>query len=1782
MPKLGDGDLYGKLTKLNVNVRTCIKKVRRNAVPHYADRCRKDMDDLQAIVDQLEDVFDQYVESIDPKELADNREAFDKEQENINETLDEVQSVISLASNIVDSVKTPPAATGIVNSSSGEQFHIADLAKCFNNTLNRPSTPLTKYSGDSTIHNLWMDTFEKRIAHKLADDREIVVELLQYLEGSALKAVRRVAINPKGFSYTKVREILDEKFGKKVAVAQKLRDELLEGPPVTTAEEISDFLDDLATFGEALVHNDYLPHLDVMRFADELLDRLDQRVHNKWTEVASDYQRKHQEYPDYAFFHKFVKDRMAFHDDPFLGADARAKAAKRRNKKVAVHCMTQAPVSSSNQVYSQVTQYAHENQAYASVSNTPVYAPQRPPQKPRTPPQPSSADPKICPLCQTTHTLPDCTIFNSKSVSDRYDLCKHNRFCFKCLLPGHLSPDCKAPPCNYENCTGRHHHLLHGYPYKPRHMVGNVMMHTDTNSKAGRIMLPIVKLKVQNLEAYALLDAGSTATLITDKLADRLGLKGPQASFNMTTVLASGNQTSRLVSCYVKGVYESESYLLSNCFSVPQLPARNPEVSDKEINSYEHLRGIPWTSVGTEHVDILIGQDHSHLLLPHEFRVGRPGMPNAIKTLLGWAVQGPIASSILLKRANVNVIEIQKPPPEVYDDISKIWAFEQTDETVSAWSLDDQMVFQMWEDTWTSVDGRYQLPIPFKDPAVIFPDNRAYCLKRLHQTIKNLHRKGKFDSYKVEIELMLSKGYAEKVPEKDLNRNDGKVFYLPHFPVYHPDKPLKTRPVHDAAAEFEGVSLNNQCYSGPNLTTPLVHILTRFREYLAALGSDVTAMYLQLLIPVEQRDVLRFYWLDEQGNLIVLRMTRHIFGGVWCAASTTYAIRRAMREAGASAHISEVLEKSMYVDDLLHSLIKLMQAAQLASSIWKLGKSKNFDFVKWNGYPREAISEIPPECREKGEREIETDANTKTLGIRWDTSTDEFFYGKRLSRPEGALSKRIVLSLVASIYDPIGLIVPIIIIGRVLLQRATASKVTWDEALPTDITRPWEAWWEMLDELPNLRFPRCMIGNMEPSLEVQLHFFCDASEKAFGTAAYLRMHDPATGEIHTALIRAKGKVAPTKGETIPRLELCACVMGADLNKELTREMRLNVVSSTYWTDSEIALKYLRSSHLRLKTFVANRVIHILKHSNVEEWRHVPTDQNPADILSRGSTVKDLPDIWRYGPAFLRRPESEWPVQRELNIPEEALELKRDVVTCALTANAPTPMEVLLGYYRNDATRACAALAWWRRLAASPACVRALFSCNKTPKKNRPKAPKLLNILPISADELLEAEQVLILHEQRKYFKAELNALIKGESIPNNSSLKSLNPSLKGNFIVVGGRLRYAEIKPEMKHPIILPKLSDFTHAVLTKWHYRAHLGINWVLTKVKEKYHIPGARNMLRQIRFKCTHCIRFHDNPIPQMMADLPPERLKIGGFAFAHTGVDLFGPFYVTVGRARVKRYGVLFTCMQIRAVHIEIAHSLTAESFIMAFIRFCSRRGTPITCKSDRGTNIVGATEEMRKAWIEVDVNAISSHLAKANTQWSFNTPTDSAAGGVWERQIRTVRKVLCGVLNPNVKLDDEVLNTVMHEAESLVNSRPITYTGDAPDCTPLTPNHLLLLQRNSPADIAGIDGAKLVREKWKHIENLTNTFWKQWSNEYLLNLQQRVKGTAKTPNMTPGDLVLMMEPNLPRGDWRMGIVTDLRKLRDGLVRSVHVRTAHTRYERPVNKLVRLGLQSLPESI
>ena len=228
-------------------------------------------------------------------------------------------------------------------------------------------------------------------------------------------------------------------------------------------------------------------------------------------------------------------------------------------------------------------------------------------------------------------------------------------------------------------------------------------------------------------------------------------------------------------------------------------------------------------------------------------------------------------------------------------------------------------------------------------------------------------------------------------------------------------------------------------------------------------------------------------------------------------------------------------------------------------------------------------------------------------------------------------------------------------------------------------------------------------------------------------------------------------------------------------------------------------------------------------------------------------------------------------------------------------------------------------------------------------------------------------------------------------------------------------------------------------------------------------------------------------------MRTGLPP---------FTNSGVDLCGPFFVKRGRGQTKVYGVIFTCLASRAIHLEIADSLSTDSFINALRRFVARRGEVRTMRSDRGTNLVGAEHELREcidSWNE-------AHLVEAmrqrNIQWSFNQPSASHFGGIWERQIRTVRKVLTAVLREQTMTEGS-LRTLLCEVEAIVNSRPLTTVSDDPsDLSPLTPNHLLLQRSGTPLPPGLFEPDDLVcRKRWKQVQYLADLFWQRWTKEYL---------------------------------------------------------------------------------
>lgn len=249
-------------------------------------------------------------------------------------------------------------------------------------------------------------------------------------------------------------------------------------------------------------------------------------------------------------------------------------------------------------------------------------------------------------------------------------------------------------------------------------------------------------------------------------------------------------------------------------------------------------------------------------------------------------------------------------------------------------------------------------------------------------------------------------------------------------------------------------------------------------------------------------------------------------------------------------------------------------------------------------------------------------------------------------------------------------------------------------------------------------------------------------------------------------------------------------------------------------------------------------------------------------------------------------------------------------------------------------------------------------------------------------------------------------------------------------------------------------------------------------------------------------------------------------------------------------MKRYGVLFTCLALRAIHIEVASSLDTDSFINALRRFISRRGKVRELRSDNGTNFVG--RELKTAiaqWNQAQVNDV---LLQKGIKWTFNPPAGSHHGGVWERLIRSVRKVLNSTLKVQ-RLDEEVLHTVLCEVEAIINSRPITKASTDPnDLEALTPNHLLLLKNQPslpPGDFQAAD--MYVQRRCRQVQYISDLFWKRWIKEYLPLLQERQRWTGVQRDLVAGDLGLLMDCSAPHNSWMMGHVLQTFPNHKGLV-------------------------------
>ena len=473
-------------------------------------------------------------------------------------------------------------------------------------------------------------------------------------------------------------------------------------------------------------------------------------------------------------------------------------------------------------------------------------------------------------------------------------------------------------------------------------------------------------------------------------------------------------------------------------------------------------------------------------------------------------------------------------------------------------------------------------------------------------------------------------------------------------------------------------------------------------------------------------------------------------------------------------------------------------------------------------------------------------------------------------------------------------------------------------------------------------------------------------------------------------------------------------------------------------------------------------------------------------------------------------------------------------------------------------------------------------------------------IPISVEEMRSAEIEVLKYVQRQSFREELVCLqgkesevepkksvrVRGaRSVKKSSSIVKLDPELRDGLLCVGGRLRHAPIEQEQRHPVILPKKHHVVDLIVRHYHLLSgHSGQEYVLSLIRKSYWIIKGRVAVRRVVNRCFTCRRRQAPPGAQKMADLPADRVTPNKPPFSFVGVDCFGPFWVKRARSQVKRYGVLFTCLATRAIHLEVAQSMDTDSFVNSMHRFIARRGIPEVMRSDNGSNFVGGNKELREAISDWNESQIHEFLLQRNIKWLFNPPSVSHFGGVWERCIRTVRKILVALMKEQ-PLDDEGLTTLMCEVESIVNGRPITKSSDDPsDSEALTPNHLLLL-RSGPKLHPGVFRKEDVysRRRWRQIQYLADVFWRRWIREYLPQLQERQKWAYPSRNFAVDDIVLVVNDRVPRSSWPLGRITSVRKNNtDEHVRSVTVKTRTSLYDRPVDKIVLLESVEMSEGM
>ena len=1623
-----------------------------------------------------------------------------------------------------------------------------------------PSIKLMRFAGDMTKFSMFQRSFTWNVEKNTDDDSRKLTHLYDALDGTPKNLIASCLHLPPEVGYAQAWEILCKQYQNQEDLSEAFVRELLDWKEITAGdhEGLLNYAAYLRTVKAAL--GERYPRLELHETIRRIISKLPNQLRTRWVAKGDEHSFKLPALIDYVEKQaRVVKNLGHFGCAAKTATEKGPRTPKARS----------LPVHHAGAV----------------------------------PPAPAS---KWCPLCSKAgHTLLKCRHFERLRVEDRWKTVSAAKYCFRCL---------QGPPHQYEKCDAAivcgkcgspsHHTLLHharsstdstrgsgrtegseGAAKKtaptveaaaatsvapktgstppdsseahPIHAV-STMIKPD-----GRTMLKIIPVIVNGEHpTYAFIDGGAAPTLASKSLIKRLGLTGRPC--NQTMITEAGTFVCKevlpLSLGHVNGGYEED---VKDVFVTSQINVTTDHLMPSEwLTRWPYLSDVELNTLPEHHreVELIIGLNTTVNRVILDQRHGEADEPSAYLTRLGWVVFGPTGAGRESRPVHLHHVRPVDDTTELLQTHFNKDFWEKGSCTKLENSVEDERFLSMMKDSVQQVSGKYHAKLPLRDAAPL-PNNRRLAERR------SLSLKKKFEAdagyktaYATQLQGYIDKGFAEEIPDAELARCDGKVNYLPHHGVLNPIKG-KLRVVFDPKAKYANTSLNEHLLQGPDLTNSLMGVLLRFREGRLAMTADVEGMFHQVKVQAEDKDYFRFLWWpggDTSKPLKEFRMTAHIFGARSSPSVVNFCLRQTAVDHGDSydAEATHCIYRNFYVDNLLKSVDSPEEGIRLSSDLRKLCSDGGFRLNQWTSCSSTILETIPEEERDKSvvaldlnREELPTE---RALGIYWSMAADEFTF--KTDMKDKPRTRRGALSIVASLYDPLGFVAPFTLLGKGILQDMCRRNASWDEVMTEEEGRRWDQWCEQFQHLDGFRLRRCYVPeDFGEVVTHQLHHFADASDFGYGVTTYLRSVNT-DGRVFCALVVARARVAPLKKPTVPRLELTAASVAAQLDDKLRAELDIPLIDSVFWSDSTTVLKYLRNTVARYQTFVSNRVNLIREFTEVTSWRYVPTSDNPADIASRGCDIDALlSSIWLTGPKFLWEEEDRWP-GLPADVRRGELDADAEVKTAAPVFEVATRPPDLV-------ERVAANLSTWPKFLRVVGRLRRLATRQGGPV--------------ITVSELRQAEDFVWKTVQTREYSKEMQLLASKEAkVRKGSRIASLRPYLQDGLLRMGGRLAQSTLGEHTKHPLILPGSTPEVE-MLVRWVHEihGHCGQDYLLAELRKRYWIVHGNAIVRSVIRKCVLCKRLACRPIEQQMAELPSDRICPGDPPFTHTGCDCFGPFLVRRGRSTVKRWGAIFTCLTSRAIHLEVLDSMDQDSFVNAVRRFVARRGPVRRMWSDNGTNLVAAERELREALQQLKPDELTQILATKGIEWTFNPPHASHFGGVWERLIRSVRRALGAACLEQVTTDD-TLATLFCEAESIVNGRPLTkVTSDPGSASPLTPSMLLTLKGSSgPCTATRKEDVYAVR-RWRQAQLLADTFWKRWVREYLPLLQERQKWTTRRRDLQIGDLVLTLDERSERGTWPMGRVLEVERDSDGRVRKAKVKTEKGVYLRPVQKLCML---------